>query len=313
MQFPPRNAASPTRREFLAASSAALAATAFSFTSSHAEEKTVSSPRLKKAVKLSMVRGNQSLLEKFQMLKELGFDGVEGASPNGLDTKEVLEARDKSGLPIHGVVCSTHWRKPLSDPDPQVRAQCVDDLKTAVRDAKTYGATSVLVVPAVVNETVSYKDAYERSQAEIKKVLPLAEDMNIQILFENVWNNFLLSPLETARYIDEFESPMVGAYFDVGNVVRYGWPTHWIEALGERIVKLDIKEYSRKLQNEKGPRAGFGVEIGEGDCDWPAVMKALEKINYQGWATAEVRGGDRDRMKEIAERMDRAFQSAANA
>ncbi len=242
-----------------------------------------------------MVQGKLSLLEKFQLLKELGYDGVEGSSPNGLDAKEVLQARDKSGLTIHGVVCSAHWQKPLSDPDPNVRAQCLEALKTALKDAKTYGATSVLLVPAVVSKQISYKDAYERSQAEIKKALPLAEELNVRILFENVWNNFLLSPLEMARYIDEFDNPLVGSYFDVGNVVRFGWPEQWIEALGHRIGKLDIKGYSRKLQNSKGPYAGFGVEIGEGDCDWPAVMRALKAINYEGWATAEVRGGDRER------------------
>jgi hexulose-6-phosphate isomerase len=165
----------------------------------------------------------------------------------------------------------------------------------------------VLLVPAVVNKEVSYGDAYRRSQSEIRKALPIAEETGIRILFENVWNNFLLSPLETARYIDEFESSLVGAYFDVGNVVRYGWPEHWIAALGDRIGKLDIKEYSRELQNTKGPGAGFGVEIGDGDCDWPAVMKALDEIGYEGWATAEVRGGDAARLREIAERMDRAF------
>ena len=307
---------SADRRQFLTAtSSAALAAATMSFPTLQAEErpKTPPAPRLKKAVKLGMVRGNMSLLEKFQLLKELGFDGVEGSSPNNLDPKEVLNARDKADLPIHGLVDSVHWRQTLSHPDPQVRAKGLEGLKTALRDAKTYGATSVLLVPAVVNKEVSYKEAYQRSQAEIKKALPLAEELNIRILFENVWNNFLLSPLEMARYIDEFDSPLVGAYFDVGNVVRFGWPEHWIEALGPRIGKLDIKEYSRKLQNTKGPGAGFGVKIGDGDCDWPAVMRALEAINYQGWATAEVPGGGRDRLKEIAERMDRAFQSHRKA
>ncbi len=264
-------------------------------------------PQLKKAVKLGMVQGNQSLLEKFQLLKEIGFDGVEMNSPNKFDTAEVLAARDETGLPIHGVVDSVHWRQTLSDPNPDVRQQGLDGLLTALRDAKAYGATSVLLVPAVVGKTVSYGDAYRRSQAEILKALPLAEELNIRILFENVWNNFLLSPVEMARYIDEFDSPLIGAYFDVGNVVRYGWPEHWITELGDRVAKLDIKEYSRELQNERGPRAGFGVEIGEGDCDWPAVMQALADIGYSGWATAEVRGGDESRLRDIAARMDRAF------
>jgi hexulose-6-phosphate isomerase len=126
-------------------------------------------------------------------------------------------------------------------------------------------------------------------------------------LIENVWNNFLLSPLEAARYVDEFDADSVGWYFDVGNVVRFGWPDQWIRILGQRIGKLDIKEYSREKQKNEGLWKGFQVEIGEGDCDWPAVRKALLEIEYHGWATAEVRGGDRTRLQEIAERMDRVL------
>jgi L-ribulose-5-phosphate 3-epimerase len=294
------------RRDFLAATAATVAASTLCASPQPASAAD-SGHGLKKAVKIGMVRGNLSLLEKFQLLKEIGYDGVELDSPNDLELKEVLDARDKTGLTIHGVVDSVHWRQTLSDPNPEVRAQGLAGLKTALRDAAAYGATSVLLVPAVVNKEVSYADAYERSQAEIRKALPLAAEVGVPILFENVWNNFLLSPLEMARYIDEFDSPFVGSYFDVGNVVRYGWPEHWIRTLGKRIGKLDIKEYSRELENTKGPRAGFGVEIGEGDCDWPAVMQALADIGYRGWATAEVRGGDADRLRDIAQRMDRVF------
>lgn len=257
-----------------------------------------------------MVSTQGSLAEKFQLLKDLGYDGVEVSAPNSYDTKELLEARDAADLPIHGVVDSVHWRQTLSHPDPNVRAAGLDGFKKAIQAAKDYEATSVLLVPAVVNEGVSYKDAYERCHAEILKALPLAEKLDIRILFENVWNNFLLSPLEMASFIDSFDSPLVGAYFDVGNIVRYGWPTHWIEALGHRIGKLDIKEYSRKLQDTKGPRSGFGVEIGEGDCDWPGVMEALDKIGYSGWATAEVRGGGKERLADIKSRMDRVLTFA---
>ncbi|MEZ6071027.1 MAG: sugar phosphate isomerase/epimerase family protein [Pirellulales bacterium] len=247
------------------------------------------------------------MTEKFQLLKELGFDGVEMSSPNGFEIDEVIAARDESGLPIHGLVDSVHWRDTLSHPDPEIRKRGVEGLETALRDAKAYGATSVLLVPAVVNKDVSYDEAYTRSQAEIRKVLPLAQELGVQILLENVWNQFLLSPLEEARYIDELESPMVGAYFDVGNVVNYGWPEQWIRILGPRIVKLDIKEFSRKRRDDEGLSKGFGVKIGEGDCDWPAVMAALRDVNYQGWATAEVPGGDRERLADIAARMDRVF------
>ncbi len=261
--------------------------------------------RIKKAVKFGMVEEDLSILEKFKLLKRLGFDGVEMDSPSDLDRDEVLQARDESGLPIHGVVDSVHWRKTLSDPDSAVRAEGLDGLKTALDDAHAFGATTVLLVPAVVNKTVSYADAYTRSQAEIRKVLPMAEEVGVKIAIENVWNHFLLSPLECARYIDEFESPWIGWYFDVGNIINYSWPEHWIHTLGSRILKIDIKEYSREKRNDEGPYAGFRVPLGEGDCDWPAVVEALEEIGYEGWGTAEIPGGDTARLRDIAARMDR--------
>lgn len=264
---------------------------------------------IRKAVKIGMVRIDGSLVDKFKLLKKLGFDGVEMDAPSRTPRDEVLLARDESGLPIHGVVDSAHWRDTLSHPDPAVRAAGVQALKTAIEDAHAYGATSVLLVPAVVNKQVSYAEAYARSQSEVRKVLPLAERLGIRVAFENVWNNFLLSPLEMARYIDEFESPVVGAYFDVGNVVRYGWPEQWIRTLGKRIVKLDIKEFSREKSDAEGLRKGFQVELLEGDCDWPAVMSALRELNYRGWGTAEIPGGDADRLQRIAGLMDRIFAS----
>ena len=165
-------------------------------------------------------------------------------------------------------------------------------METAIRDCARYGGSTVLLVPAVVSKEVSYRDAYERSQAEIRKVLPLAKELGVKIALENVWNNFLLSPLEAARYVDEFESEWIGWYFDVGNVVNYGWPEQWVEVLGERILKLDVKEFSRTKRNDEGLWKGFGVKLLEGDCDWPAVMKALDGVGYEGWATAELAGGD---------------------
>jgi hexulose-6-phosphate isomerase len=305
------------RREFVkssgvAAAASVLGASVLNGTAAAAdtpEDGVPEEPRLKKAVKYDMVRGEATMAEKFQMLKELGFDGVELSSPNDFVLGEVLAARDEAGLPIHGLVNSVHWRDTLSHPDAEIRQRGVEGMITALNDAKAYGATSVLLVPAVVSKDVSYDDAYVRSQAEIRKVLPLAEELGIKIGLENVWNQFLLSPLETARYIDELDSPMVGAYFDVGNVVTYGWPEQWIRILGPRIIKLDIKEFSRKRRDEEGLGKGFGVKIGDGDCDWPAVMTALADIDYHGWATAEVPGGDRERLTDIAARMDRAFAS----
>jgi L-ribulose-5-phosphate 3-epimerase len=263
---------------------------------------------LKKSLKFGMVKEDLSVMEKFKLLKELGFDGVELDSPNKLDKSEILAARDATGLHIPGTVNSLHWKYPLSDPDPAVRAQCVESMKSALKDTKEYGGNTVLLVPGVVNEKVSYADAYHRSQDEIRKIIPIAEETGVKIAIENVWNNFLISPMEAARYIDEFESDMIGWYFDVGNVVRYGWPEQWITILKHRIIKLDIKEYSRKKQRDEGIWAGFDVKLGEGDCNWPVVIKALESIAYKrGWGSAEVPGGDRNRLKEISERMDKIF------
>lgn len=268
---------------------------------------------LKKSLKFSMVKEDgMSILEKFQMLKELGFDGVEMDSPSDLDRDEVIRASKESGLQIPGVIDSVHWKMTLSDPDPEVRAQGLEGLKTALSDAKAYGATTALLVPAVVNKDVSYDDAYTRSQAEIRKALPYAEETGVKIAIENVWNHFLLSPLEMARYIDEFESPWIGAYFDIGNIVNYGWPEQWIRILGPRILKTDVKEFSRKKRDEEGLWAGFKVKLGEGDCDWSAVRQALKDIGYSGWGSAEVPGGDRERLREISERMNRILTDSSD-
>jgi hexulose-6-phosphate isomerase len=223
-------------------------------------------------------------LEKLKAIKAAGFDGVE--PPSHLDQDEVLHARDESGLLIASVSCGQHSRA-LSSPDPANRAQAVEGVKQALRDAKRYGASSILVVPGVVNETTSYADTYQRVQSELKKAVPLAEELDVKMAFENVWNHFLLSPLEAARFVDEFNSPAVGWHFDVGNVIYLGWPEQWIRILGKRIQKLHVKEYSRKKLNEKGQRAGFAVEFLEGDNDWPAVMAALDEIGYRGWAIVE--------------------------
>ena len=261
-----------------------------------------------KCLKFGMVDVEGSIEERFRLLRELGFDGVELDSPTDLDLDEVAAASAATGLAIPGLIDSVHWSKPLSDPDPQVRAAGRRGLETALRDAARLGASTVLLVPGIVNESVSYDQAYERSQAELRTVLPLAEELGVQIAIENVWNGFLLSPLEAARYLDELESEAVGWYFDVGNIVTYGFPEQWIRILGSRLVKLDIKEFSRRKRDAEGYWKGFDVALGEGDCQWPRVLEALEDIGFRGWASAEVRGGDRERLAEISARMDRILE-----
>lgn len=297
------------RREFLKNSTIAATAAVVGIDGAALAAKPVARPLVKKSLKYGMVTEKISVLDKFKLLKDLGFDGVELDSPNDLDPKEVLEARDKTGLLIPGVVNSVHWKSPLSDADPKVRETCSKSMIKSLNDCKLYGGTTVLLVPGVVNAGTSYQDAYQRAQKEIIKLIPEAEKTGIKIALENVWNNFLISPVEAARFVDEINHPLVGWYFDVGNILRYGWPEHWIETLGKRIMKIDIKEFSRKKQQDEGLWKGFDVELMDGDCNWPVVNKALAKVGYSGWGSAEVPGGDRKRLQVISERMDAVFNA----
>jgi hexulose-6-phosphate isomerase len=240
------------------------------------------------------------ILPRFELLKEAGFEGVELISPNQLDRDEVLRARDKTGLVIHGVSGGRHWRDTLSDPDPAVVERGMSAIRREFEDCKAYGGTTVLVVPAVVTPKVSYRDAYTRSQANIRKLIPDAERHGIKIAIEEVWNRFLLSPTEFVRYIDEFDSPWVGAYFDVGNVVEYGFPQEWIRELGKRILKVHVKEYAKAKR--------FEYPLGEGEIDWPAVRQALLDVGYEGWITAEVPLKGLSEMQEVVRRMDQLLQ-----
>jgi len=280
------------RRNFLKTSGVALATTALT---SEARSALAPNPRWKKAYMLGTRQG--PILPDFQALKSAGFEGVELVSPSKLDRAEVLRARDETGLVIHGVSGSRHWQEPLSHPDSSVVESSLAAMRQEIEDCKAYGGTTVLVVPAVVNPTVSYRDAYKRSQAAIRKLLPDAEKHGIKIAIEEVWNKFLLSPVEFARYIDEFESPWVGAYFDVGNVVEYGYPQEWIRELGKRILKIHIKEYKKDKR--------FNYLLGEGEIDWPAVRQALIDVGYEGWITAEVPKRD---LADVVKRMDKVLQ-----
>jgi L-ribulose-5-phosphate 3-epimerase len=248
----------------------------------------------------------QPLREKFQMLKDAGFHGVEFSS--GRDQREVLAARDAAGLEIPSVLLATHWTFPFSDPNPATRARSVEALQVALRDAKAYGATSVLVVPAVVTKQVSYPEAYQRSTEEIKKCVPLAEELGVAIALENVWNQFLLSPLEAAAYCDSFKSPMVRWHFDCGNVINFGFAEQWARVLGPRIANVHVKEYSRKLRDTGGPFAGFDVPLLEGDTDWPAVMAAFDEIKYTGYLITEQSFpkdlSPRDQLAHLSQKLD---------
>jgi L-ribulose-5-phosphate 3-epimerase len=294
-----------SRRDFLKVSStaavlASVAPVAFAQAPTKRE--------LKKAIMFATIRVEGSILEKFKAVKAAGFAGVEAMSH--LNQEEVLAAAKETGLSLPSVCCDTHWKNNLASADAAERQRGFQGLKQTLQDAKKYGATSVLFVPCSVNEKVSYTDAYARSQQELRKALPIAEECGVKIAIENVWNNFLLSPLELARYIDEFKSPWIGAHFDVGNVLRYGWPEQWISVLGKRIQKFHIKEFSRKKMQSVGLGKGFDVDLLEGDNNWPAVMKAIDQTGYNGWIIAEQRGADSpEGLKKISAAMDKIIAS----
>ena len=274
------------RRDFMITAGAAAAATMLNaHQTANAGEFT---GKIKKAVKYGMIKEGTTPLEKLQVLKELGFDGVE---PNykEVDMAELAKASEATGVVVHGIV----------------KGWSFDEIDLCINEAKIIGATSVLIVAGKVDENMPYARNYTETMEKVKQAGDHAASREIHLLVENVWNNFLLSPLEMARYIDEIGNPWVGAYFDVGNLVRNGWPEHWIPILGKRIVKLDIKEFSTQKMNDEGLWKGFDVEIGEGTIDWGAVRRELALLDFQGWATAEVGGGDKNRLADIAARMDR--------
>lgn len=267
-------------------------------------------PRLKKAVKFGMIGVRGSIQAKFELIKRLGFHGVETDSPGNLNKDEANKAQEATGIKIHGVIDSVHWQHTLSHPDEKVRERGLNALKTALQDAKDLGADTALLVPGVVNKEVNYKQCWDRSTAEVRKAVPLAEKLGVKIAIETVWNNFITKPEQLIEYVDQFKSPFVGAYFDCSNMLKYGVPAAtWIRMLGKRMLKFDFKGYSiSKAKAAKDDWAGFKVGIGEGDEDWPEVLKACGEVGYSTWATAEVGGGGEDVLKDISARMDKILE-----
>jgi len=253
--------------------------------------------KMRKALQFGMLPKNLSNAEKFKLAKECGFEGIEGSPMEDLTVAEEMGkmARD-AGVPIHSIVYGG-WGAPLSDPNPEVQEKGLSGMRMALTSAKAFGCDTVLLVPAIVTETVGYGEAYERSQKNIRKLLPMAEKLGVVIAVENVWNKFLLSPLEFARYVDEFESPWLKAYFDVGNVIIYGYAQDWIRTLGKRIVKIHLKDFKRK---------GYDwTNLLEGDVNFKQVRRALDEVGYDGFLTPELRGGDKAYLTDLSERIDR--------
>lgn len=255
---------------------------------------------LKKGVIFAMLPASLSIADRFKLAREIGFDGVEiNSTADPVEVKAMRDAADKVGIPIHSVICNG-WQTPLSSANPKVVESGIHNLSTALHVAKEVGADGVLFVPGIVNGDTRYVECYERSQKAIKTLIPTAEKLGVQINIENVWNNFLLSPLEFARYIDEFKNPLIQAYFDVGNVIAFGWSEDWIRTLGSRIQKIHLKDFKR------GPREW--VNLLDGDVNWPEVRKSLREIGFNGYMTCELGGGDEAYLRDVFARMDKIIQ-----
>jgi hexulose-6-phosphate isomerase len=255
---------------------------------------------IKKALQIGMLPKELSYADRMKLVREVGFDAIEGQTVSDEhEAEEIKKAADDAKVRIHSVMNMAHWEYPLSSSDPAVVEKSLEGMRTSLHNAKLWGADAVLLVPAVVNAQTTYREAWARSQKEIRKLIPLAEELKVIIAIEEVWNKFLLSPLEMPRYVDEFQSPWVKSYFDVGNVVLYGYPQDWILNLGKRIAKVHLKDFKRL---EDGYR---WVNLGDGDIDWPAVRKAIADVGYTGYATTELEGGDAAYLRDVGQRVDR--------
>jgi L-ribulose-5-phosphate 3-epimerase len=254
---------------------------------------------IKKGVLLSMLPKSMSMLDRFKLAVDCGFEQIECPTTEDQgQVEEIKRAAEGSGLRIHSVMNMAHWKYPLSSPDSSVVATSMKGMETSLRNAHFWGADTVLLVPAVVDVKTGYREAWKRSQEEIRRLIPLAKELNVIIAVEEVWNKFLQSPLEFASYVDSFNSPSVRAYFDVGNVVINGYPQDWIRILGPRIAKLHIKDF------KFAKREAQFVPLREGEIDWPEVYKALAEIGYRGTATVELPAGEKDYLREVSRRFD---------
>jgi hexulose-6-phosphate isomerase len=265
-----------------------------------------SPPSFKKGLVFDMLPEKLGYGDRFKLARDAGFEIVQAPTePDVGKAEEIKKAADSAGIRIDSVMNMDHWKYPLSSSDGEAVEKSLAGMRTSLHNAKLWGSDSVLLVPAVVDARTSYQAAWQRSQKQIRRLISLAEELKVTIAIEEVWNKFLLSPLEMAKYIDEFQSPWIKAWFDVGNVVLYGYPQDWIHTLGKRIVKVHLKDFKRKDN-------GYAwVNLGEGDVDWSAVRQAFADIGYSGSVITELDGGDESYLRDVSHRIDRLLLGRA--
>jgi L-ribulose-5-phosphate 3-epimerase len=295
-----------TRREFMGVSASALAAPA--------------SARFRKGICATIFPKAMPLEEQFRQTRAAGFEGLE--IPIGdllpLDTgreqaQRLADAAQKAGVEIVSLwVSAPLAANPLNHPDPEVRARGVEALRRAITLASWMNCGALLIVPGRLGTgpkfQYGYQETWDRVSAEMKKVVPDAEKARVCLAPENVWNKFLVSPLEMRAFVDQFRSPWVGAYFDIGNILQYGYPQDWILTLGARIKRVHAKDYKLSTRAEQGRF----VDLLEGDVDWKDVMAALVKVGYRGFISPEYsyRPDDPDYIRRISAALDKILGMA---
>ena len=264
---------------------------------------------LRKAIMYQTIGVKGTVLEKFRAMKEAGFAGVEPMG--GMNRDEVIAAFKETGLRAASVCCHTHWDKPLSAPDEATRKIGFDGLITTLYDAKAYGAGSILLVPGVCRNGVTYQECWDRSIVEINKAIPVAKETGVKISIENVGNNFIIAPEQAVQFLDAINSEWVGWHFDIGNVGHIGTATaeQWISVIGKRINRIHVKDFTAK-RTAPAVTGARQPKLLDGDTHWPAVMKALDDAGYSGWGISEQpnnQSADVEAARDLGERMDRIF------
>jgi L-ribulose-5-phosphate 3-epimerase len=298
-----------SRRNFLKASVGAACVTSLVTQNNYMASPATSHPgaitsqsHLKKAILISMLPKEMSYADRFKLARDVGFEAVEAQTiTDPKEADEIKKASDDAKVRIHSVMNMDHWKYPLSSENPGTVKTSLEGMKTSLHNAALWGADTVLLVPAVLDPQTGYRDAWTRSQKQIRTLIPLAEKLKVVIAIEEVWNKFLLSPLEMKTYVAEFKSPWIKAYFDVGNVVLYGYPQDWIRTLGPQIAKVHLKDF--KVDRDGG--TWQWKNLGEGEIDWTAVRKAFDDVGYAGYATTELPAGDPAYLRDVSQRVDR--------
>ena len=277
------------------------------------------SPQFKKSICVGVFPRGTPLVESFKRAKSAGFDGLEipvggeiKLESTDAEVKTIAQAARDSGIMIVSAWASQalgeNW---LNNPDPAVRQKGVDGVKRTMEIARMLDCDAMLMVTgrlgSGVRFLVNYDDSWNRVTAEMQKLVPFASQAKVTMTPENVWNKWLVSSRDMRDFVDQFKSPWVGAHFDVGNIVQYGYPEDWIEVLGARIKRIHLKDYKMAA----GAGQGRFVGLMEGDVNWKGVMAALVKAGYRGWLSPEYGPDPNDSdLKKMSETVDKIIALA---